>query len=63
MATKSLTGVTDNDIYINAEALKNLGCKYIFSRIDISNAEDAGITLINTYQNATSPYTIYVYSL
>ena len=63
MATKSMTGVTDNDIYINAEALKNLGCKYIFSRIDISNAEDAGITLINTYQNATSPYTIYVYSL
>lgn len=63
MATKSMTGVTDNDIYINSEALKNLGCKYIFSRIDISNAKDAGITLVNSYQNASSPYTIYVYSL
>ena len=63
MATKSMTGVTDTDIYIDSKALKNLGCKYIFSRIDITNAEDAGLTLLNSYQNASSPYIIYVYTL
>ena len=28
----------DNNIYIDAGELKKLGCKYLFSRIDISNA-------------------------
>ena len=63
MATKGMSEVTDNDIYINAEALKNLGCKYIFSRIDISNADDAGIKLIKKYKADSSPYTIYVYTI
>jgi len=63
MATKSMTGVTDNDIYIDAEALKKLGCKYIFSRIDISNADDAGIKLLKEYKADSSPYTIYVYTI
>jgi len=63
MATKSMSGVTDNDIYINAEALKNLGCRYIFSRIDISNADEVGIELLKSYNDDSSPYTIYVYAL
>ncbi|MBQ9305304.1 DUF6044 family protein [Butyrivibrio sp.] len=63
MATKSMSEVTDNDIYINANALKNLGCKYIFSRIDISNATEAGIKLLNSYSDDSSPYTIYVYTI
>ncbi len=61
MATKDMAGVTDTDIYINSEALENLGCKYIFSRIDISNTEEVGLKLINTYEGHNSPYTIYVY--
>ena len=63
MATKSMTGVTDNDIYIDAEALKDLGCKYIFSRIDISNADEVGINLLKSYTDDSSPYTIYVYTI
>ena len=63
MATKSMTGVTDTDIYINADALKQLGCSYIFSRIDISNAEETGISLVKSYHDDSSPYTIYVYEL
>ena len=63
MATKSMTGVTDNDIYIDASALKNLGCKYIFSRIDISNADEVGIKLLKTYTDVSSHYTIYVYTI
>ena len=61
MATKSMTGVTDKDIYINADALKQLGCKYIFSRIDISDAEEKGLSLVKSYHDDSSPYTIYVY--
>ncbi len=61
MATKNMYGVTDTDIYIDSEALKKLGCKYIFSRIDISNTEDRGLTLIGTYDGCGSPYSIYVY--
>ncbi|SFQ08619.1 hypothetical protein SAMN04487928_11813 [Butyrivibrio proteoclasticus] len=63
MATKSMAEVTDNDIYINAAALKKLGCKYIISRIDISNTADVGIRLIGSYSNVSSPYTIYVYTI
>ena len=62
MATKSMSEVTDNDIYINADALKNLGCKFIFSRIDITNSNEAGIRLLNSYSDPSSPYTIYVYT-
>jgi len=65
MATKSMYGVTDTDIYINSEALADLGCKYIFSRIEISNTEDAGLRLVRSYDGAEydSPYVIYVYEI
>ncbi len=61
MATRSMTGVTDRDIYIDSDALKDLGCKYIFSRIDISNAEEKNLILKGVYEAEGSPYTIYVY--
>lgn len=63
MTTKSLAGLVDNNIYINAEAIKALDGKYIFSRIDISNADEMGISLVGSYENAESPYTIYVYEV
>ncbi len=63
MATKSMMGVTDTDIYIDAKALSALDCSYVFSRIDISNAEAAGLKQVGSYSSETSPYTIYVYSL
>ncbi len=62
MATKSMTGVTDRDIYIDTDALKDLGCKYLFSRIELSNAADVGLSLIGEYSGYGSPYTIYVYT-
>lgn len=63
MPTKSMTGVTDNDIYINSAALAEMGCSYIFSRIEISNAAEAGLKLVGSYSGAGSPYTIYVYTI
>lgn len=63
MATKSMTGVTDTDIYIDGEALSDLGCRYLFSRIDISNYSNAGLSLIGSYSGQGSPYTIWVYAV
>ena len=53
--------VTDNDIYIDLDAFKALGGRYIFSRIELSNAQETGLELVGTYTNDSSPYTLYVY--
>lgn len=63
MATKSMAGVTDETLYANTDALRELGCKYIFSRINISNTEELGLNMVGIYDGYGSPYTIYVYSL
>ena len=63
MATKSMAGVTDETLYANTDALRELGCKYVFSRIDISNTEELGLNTVGIYDGYGSPYTIYVYSL
>ena len=53
--------VTDNDIYIDTDAFKALGGKYIFSRIELSNDKEAGLALIGSYTHEKSPYSLYVY--
>lgn len=53
--------VTDNDIYIDIDAFKALGGRYIFSRIELSNAKEVGLELIGTYTHEDSPYRLYVY--
>ncbi|MCR5671141.1 MAG: DUF6044 family protein [Butyrivibrio sp.] len=63
MPTKSMYGVTDTDIYIDTAALKALGGKYLFSRIELSNAGEVGLELIGTYDGCGSPYVIYVYEV
>lgn len=53
--------VTDNDIYIDVNAFKALGGRYIFSRIELSNDKEAGLALVGSYTHGESPYTLYVY--
>lgn len=53
--------VTDHDLYIDLDQFKKLGGRYIFSRIELSNAEKIGLTLVGTYTDEDSPYTLYVY--
>ena len=53
--------LNDNRLIVNMDELKSLECKYIFSRIEFSNADENGLTLIGTYTDDSSPYTIYVY--
>ena len=61
-AQRSLN-VTDQDIYIDIDAFKALGGKYIFSRIELTNEAEAGLERIGTYANEQSPYVLYVYQV
>lgn len=53
--------VTDRNLYIDTDAFKAIGGRYIFSRIELSNADEAGFLLAGTYTDESSPYTLYVY--
>ncbi len=53
--------VDDHRLLIDSTAFKNLSGKFIFSRIEIDNAEELDLTLINTYSDDKSPYTIWLY--
>ena len=53
----------DTAIYIDGGALRALGCRYVFSRIELSNAAAQGMTLRGVYTEESSPYTIYVYEM
>ncbi len=55
--------LNDTRLVANMDELKSLDCKYIFSRIKFSNADEAGVTLVGTFTDESSPYTIYVYEL
>jgi hypothetical protein len=50
---------------VNAEALKNLGAKYILSAAYIADAESTGLMLMNeeAFQTEDSYYQIYVYEV
>ena len=48
-------------LYIDADMFRELGGKYLFSRIEIGNGPELGFTLVGTYGGEGSPYTIYVY--
>jgi hypothetical protein len=55
--------VEDKRLLIDTDAFKELNGKYIFSRIEISNADELGLKLVNQYSNDDSPYTIWLYSI
>ena len=59
-ATKTMY-VTDEHLYMDNEAFKELGGKYIFSRIELENAEELGLTLIKAYASERSPYVVFLY--
>ena len=54
---------TDYDIYIDTEAFRALGGKYIFSRIELSNAKEKELRLINSYTARDGSCTFYVYQI
>lgn len=61
-ATKTVYA-TDDRIYIDGEAFASLGGEYLFSRIRLSNAEEAGLSLLGEYTAQDGSMTIYVYKV
>ena len=57
---KELT-LSDDKLYIDGNVFREMGGKYIFSRIEISNAEELGLVLKGEYTHESSSYIIYVY--
>ncbi|MCR5249566.1 MAG: DUF6044 family protein [Lachnospiraceae bacterium] len=53
----------DPRLCADTSKLRELECRYIFSRIEFSNAYAEGLTLVGCFSGYDSPYTIYVYSL
>lgn len=51
------------EININEAALGELGCCYIFSRMEISNAAEQRLEAVGCYQHEKVPYSVYVYKL
>lgn len=54
---------SDDVLYIDPEAFKELGGKYIFSRICFSNAQELGIEQKGVYTAADKSCTVYVYEV
>ena len=54
---------TDYNIYIDPESFKSLGGKYIFSRLELENASDVGLELVDIYVSSDASYVIYIYQL
>ncbi len=50
-------------LYADTDALRELGCKYIFSRVEFTNAQDKNLTLAGRYEDDSSPYVVFVYEL
>lgn len=51
------------EILINDKALKELGCDYIFSRVEITNSDEMQLDLVGEYSDGEMPYSVYVYQL
>ncbi|MCI8985545.1 MAG: hypothetical protein HFI60_06280 [Lachnospiraceae bacterium] len=59
-ATKTVYA-TDNDIYIDVDAFRELGGTYIFSRLELTNAAEAGLVPVDSFTARDGSCTVYVY--
>jgi len=50
------------NLKINAEALNDLGCEYVFSAYKILNADELGFTLHKHFAEQGSPWEVYLYT-
>ncbi len=61
-ATKTVYA-TDQNLYIDPEAFRALGGKYIFSRIPFTNAPEVDLELIGEYRAADLSVTLWIYQV
>ena len=67
LGLKFLFSKTDNvslsNLELNISELRNLGCDYIFSAVEIKNYKDLKLSYVNSYTTDQSYYNIRVYKL
>lgn len=67
LGLKFLFSKTDNvslsNLELNISELRNLGCDYIFSAVEIKNYKDLKLSYMNSYTTDQSYYNIRVYKL
>lgn len=51
------------ELLVNSNKLKQLGCSYIFSRVEITNSDANNMELKSVYEVESVPYKIYLYEL
>ncbi|UCH63936.1 MAG: hypothetical protein JSU77_05725 [Fidelibacterota bacterium] len=56
-------GMTISRLNIDTTALRDLGCKFLVSAVEISNAPDISLKLLNKFNRPDLPWMIYLYSL
>jgi hypothetical protein len=53
--------VADKNLYMNMEQFSKMGGKYIFSRMELTNANELNLALRGVYEHDDSPFVIYLY--
>ncbi len=53
--------IDKEELYMDIDAFKNLGGRYIFARMKIINSDEVGIEQIGEYTDTNSPYRLYLY--
>lgn len=51
------------DLTLSHEGLKNMGCDYILSGLQIGSPEQSGLVFLKSFENEESPYRIYLYQV
>ena len=51
------------DLELNSDALKELGCDYLFAAAPIEDAAQMELVLLNSFTSDSSAYTIYLYEV
>lgn len=55
--------IEDKNLYMDVKQFKKMGGTYIFSRIDLANAKELGLTLKGIYEHENSPFVVYLYEI
>jgi len=52
-----------NNLNLNTNILKEMGCEYIFSAVEISNNKDNNLNLLRIFEDNKSTWQIYLYKI
>lgn len=58
------TDIEKSELYIDSEVFKEMGGRYVFSRVEITNSSDCNLKFIGMWDDQeNSPYKVYVYEI